>query len=52
MELGLTTVEVTNYLAATRREFRKILLAKLREVTATEDEFRTEARSLLGVEIR
>jgi len=48
-EFGLTTTEVTNYLAAARREFRKIVLAKLREVTATEAEFRSEARSLLGV---
>ncbi len=51
-EFGLTTTEVTNYLAAARREFRKIVLTKLREVTATEAEFRAEARSLLGVEIK
>jgi DNA-directed RNA polymerase specialized sigma24 family protein len=49
---GLTTTEVTNYLAASRREFRKIVLAKLREITATEEEFREEARALLGVEIK
>jgi len=51
-KFGLTTMEVTNYLAATRREFRKIVLAKLREITASEEEFRTEARALLGVEIK
>ena len=51
-ELGLTTSDVTNYLAAARREFRKIVLAKLREMTATEEEFRAEARTLLGVEIK
>ena len=51
-EFGLTTADVTNYLAAARREFRKIVLAKLREVTATEAEFRAEARALLGVEIK
>lgn len=51
-DYGLTTIEVTNYLAATRREFRKTVLAKLREMTATDEEFRTEARSLLGVEIK
>ena len=51
-EFGLTTVDVTNYLAAARREFRKIVLAKLREITATEEEFRNEARALLGVEIK
>jgi DNA-directed RNA polymerase specialized sigma24 family protein len=51
-QFGLTTIEVTNYLAAARREFRKIVLSKLREITATEEEFRSEARDLLGVEIR
>ena|GEM_PF-146250 len=50
-QFGLTTAEVTNYLAAARREFRKIVLAKLRELTATEEEFRNEARALLGVEM-
>lgn len=51
-EFGLQTTEVTNYLAAARREFRKVVLEKLREITATEEEFRTEARSLLGVEMK
>lgn len=51
-ELGISTIDVTNYLAAARREFRKIVLDKLREVTATEEEFRTEARALLGVEVK
>jgi len=48
-EFGLDTATVNNYLAAVRREFRKIVLEKLREITATDEEFRTEARSLLGV---
>jgi hypothetical protein len=30
-------------------EFRRIVLEKLREITATDHEFREEARSLLGV---
>jgi RNA polymerase sigma factor (sigma-70 family) len=51
-EFGLNTSEVTNYLAAARREFRKVVLEKLRELTATEDEFRAESRALLGVEIK
>ena len=50
-EFGLSTSEVTNYLAAARREFRKVVLEKLRELTATEDEFRAESRALLGVKI-
>jgi len=41
---------VTNYLAGARREFRRIVLDKLRELTATDDEFRREARMLLGVD--
>lgn len=51
-EFGVTTSDVTNYLAAARREFRKTVLAKLREITATEAEFLNEARVLLGVEIK
>ena len=51
-EFGLTTATVTNYLAAARRDFRRIVLEKLREITATEEEFQNEARSLLGVELK
>ncbi len=48
----LSITEVTNYLAAARREFRKIVLEKLRELTATDEEFGQEARKLLGIEIK
>jgi len=51
-ECGLDTTTVNNYLAAVRRDFRKIVLEKLREITATDEEFRTEARSLLGVHVK
>jgi RNA polymerase sigma factor (sigma-70 family) len=51
-EFGLEPATVNNYLAAARRDFRKIVLQKLREITATEEEFRREARSLLGVEVK
>jgi RNA polymerase sigma factor (sigma-70 family) len=51
-EFGLSTTEVTNYLATSRREFRRIVLERLREITATEDEFRAEARALLGVDVK
>ena len=47
-EFGLTTTDVTNHLASARRDFRRITLELLRETTASEDEFRREARSLLG----
>lgn len=51
-EFGLSPQTVTNYLAAARRDFRRIVLEKLREMTATEEEFQNEARSLLGVEVK
>jgi hypothetical protein len=51
-EFRIDAKTVTNYLAAARREFRRIVLDKLREITATEEEFRNEARSLLGVEVK
>jgi len=49
-EFDLSVSNVTNYLAAARREFRRIVLEKLRELTATDEEFRREARTLLGVD--
>jgi len=48
VEFGLAVTDVTNHLAAARREFRRITLELLRETTASDDEFRREARSLLG----
>jgi hypothetical protein len=51
-EFGLEPATVNNYLAAVRRDFRRVVLEKLREVTATDEEFRTEARSLLGIEVK
>lgn len=45
---GISETTVTNHLAATRRRFREIVLDALREVTATDAEFRAEAKSLLG----
>jgi len=51
-EFKLDLATVNNYLAAARRDFRRIVLEKLREITATDDEFRTEARSLLGVDVK
>lgn len=45
---AIPVTSVTNYLAYARREFRKLLLQKLREITGSEAEFRTEARRLLG----
>jgi len=47
-EHGLPVTQVTNHLAWARREFRRIVLDKLRELTASEEEFRAEAREILG----
>jgi RNA polymerase sigma factor (sigma-70 family) len=51
-EFGLAPSDVTNYLAFARRAFRRSVLEQLREMTASEQEFRREAQALLGVEIR
>jgi RNA polymerase sigma factor (sigma-70 family) len=47
-EFGISPSDVTNYLALARREFRKILLRMLRDATGGEQEFKAEARLLLG----
>ena len=47
-EYSLPVTQVTNYLAWVRRELRKIILERLRTVTTSDDEFRAEARALLG----
>lgn len=49
-ELGIPTTQVTNYLAFARRELRRLVLARLRALCASDDEFRLEARELLGVD--
>jgi DNA-directed RNA polymerase specialized sigma24 family protein len=50
-ELGLTSVQVTNYLAAARRSLRRLVLRRLRRLTASDAEFRAEARALFGIEV-
>jgi RNA polymerase sigma-70 factor (ECF subfamily) len=46
--LGLPLSQVTNHLNWARREFRREVLAALRELSGSEEEFRAEARALLG----
>ncbi len=46
--LNLTTATVTNHLAAMRRQFRQIVLERLRELTSSEEEWESEAARLLG----
>ena len=49
-ELGIKPTDVTNHLAAVRRELRVLVLDALRQLTSSDDEFRSEARALLGVD--
>lgn len=50
VEFGVPATQITNYLAWSRREFRRLVLERLREATASEAEFRAEAREVLGVD--
>jgi len=50
-EHGIPVTQVTNWLAATRRDYRMIVLDTLRDLTASEEEFRDEARELLGIDV-
>lgn len=51
-EFEVAVTDVTNYLAFARRQFRACVLDQLREMTATDEEYRREAQALLGVEIK
>ncbi|MGE3767701.1 MAG: RNA polymerase sigma factor [Kofleriaceae bacterium] len=50
-DLGITPVDVTNWLHVARREFRRVALALLRELTATHEEFVDEAREVFGITV-
>lgn len=47
---GVSVSVVTNGLSLARREFRRVVLELLRELTGSEEELRLEARSLLGID--
>jgi RNA polymerase sigma factor (sigma-70 family) len=47
-EFGLSATQVTNYLAYARRQFRQLVLERLRATTGSGAEFQEEARRLLG----
>ena len=51
-EYGIPVTQVTNWLAAARRDFRAIVLDTIRDVAGSDDEFRADVRDLLGVEPR
>jgi RNA polymerase sigma factor (sigma-70 family) len=48
-ELNQPVTQVTNFLFYARKEFRRIVLEILRELTASEAEFQAEAEALLGI---
>jgi len=48
----IAVTEVTNALAWTRREFRRIALDRLRDICGSEDEFQREAKSAFGWDAR
>jgi len=50
-EFGVASSTITNYLAAMRRDLRRIVLENLRQITSGDKEFRREARAVLGIEI-
>ena len=51
MELSVPVTQVTNYLAAARRDLRRIVLSRVRTVTGNEAEYRAEVRAVLGIAI-
>jgi len=50
-DAGIPVTQVTNYLALARREFRKIVLERLRELCATDEELAIEAREVFGIDV-
>ena len=49
-EFSLSVAQVTNHLAWARREFRRVVLERLRELSGSEAEYRAEARELFGMD--
>jgi RNA polymerase sigma factor (sigma-70 family) len=48
VEFDLPVSQVTNYLAWARRQFRRIVLDRIREISGSDEEFQREAKLLLG----
>ena len=49
---GISVTDVTNWLHVARREFRRIALDLLRELTASEEEFDQEALAVFGIDTK
>ena len=50
-QMGIPVTQVTNYVNWSRRRFRQHVLDTLRALTVGDDEYREEARALLGTEL-
>jgi RNA polymerase sigma factor (sigma-70 family) len=48
---GITTTDVTNWLHVARREFRRVALALLRDLTLDDADFADEARAVFGIDV-
>jgi RNA polymerase sigma factor (sigma-70 family) len=48
-KFGVSTTEITNRLAGARREFRVTLLNCLRQISVSDEDYRRDARALLGL---
>lgn len=48
---GITHTDVTNWLFVARREFRRVALELLRELTLDDDDFAAEARAVFGIDV-
>jgi RNA polymerase sigma factor (sigma-70 family) len=49
---GVPVTQVTNYLSWARGEFRKAVLDSLQRITGSDAEYRAEARTLLGIDVK
>jgi hypothetical protein len=47
----ISTTDVTNWLHVARREFRKVALEMLRELTIDDEDFAVEARAVFGLDV-
>jgi RNA polymerase sigma factor (sigma-70 family) len=50
-ELGIGVTDVQNRLGYARRAFRRAILEILRDITASEEEWKSEVRAVLGIEL-
>jgi RNA polymerase sigma factor (sigma-70 family) len=50
-ELQLPATQITNWLAAARRDFRAVVLETIRDLSGSDEEYREEVRALLGAEV-